>query len=247
MVQGRGPGAQRGTGDMGCGGPEGKLRRLEDRAAVRFAPIESHLRRRDGSDEFRQATPHDTSRQRAASDATLRPLGMVRRRSPSPPSRPKVFAIIYERVRLTPGVATCPPQVEWLDKAQDLNKIRKWKGLGGTVPRLLLPVVLLLGGCTSVGDSDEVRAGLYLGAVSVSVPATRGHVSAVQVKTLGLGWDGGPFLGWRSGSWIEADPAKCQLLVVIRAPAEAANAVKVIESLEGQNPCIVDFTNTLRS
>ena len=87
---------------------------------------------------------------------------------------------------------------------------------------------------------------MFIGVVRVTMPDRKGELSAIDVKTLGFGWDAGPFVGWRAGNWVMADPAKCQLLIVIRSPAQAENAAKVIQSLEGQEPCIADFTHTLR-
>jgi hypothetical protein len=112
--------------------------------------------------------------------------------------------------------------------------------------RVALILLSLAAGCTTVESGGAGRASFYFGATSVRIPRTQGNVSAVSVRALGMGWDGGPFLGWRSGSWITADPANCQLLVVIRSAVETANAVQIINALEGQNPCIVDYTNTLR-
>jgi len=110
--------------------------------------------------------------------------------------------------------------------------------------RFVVIVALLLAGCTSVEPGRAPRSQFHLGAVAVRVPKTVGNVTAVSVKTLGVSWDDGLNIGWRSGAWITADPAKCQLLIIIRNAAEAANAIKIIKSLEGQQPCIVDFTNS---
>lgn len=87
---------------------------------------------------------------------------------------------------------------------------------------------------------------VFVGVVRVVTPAVRGDVAAIDVDAAGLGWDGGPWLGWRSGSWISADPARCQLLVIVRSPAQAANAARVLGALEGLDPCIADHTDTLR-
>ncbi len=80
----------------------------------------------------------------------------------------------------------------------------------------------------------------------IVMPDSTDKLSAIDAKTLGVGWDRGPYLGWKSGNWIVADPAQCQLIVVIRSAAQAANAAKVLQSLRGQQPCIVDYTHRLR-
>lgn len=105
---------------------------------------------------------------------------------------------------------------------------------------------LLLCGCATLNTEGPARTNLYIGAVSVTIPQTQGDVSAVGVRALGFGWEQGPFVGWRSSNWITADPANCQLLIVIRSDVETANAARILNALGGQNPCIVDYTNTLR-
>jgi hypothetical protein len=112
--------------------------------------------------------------------------------------------------------------------------------------RMVLIFACLAAGCTTVEPGGGSRSAFLLGATSVRIPRTQGEVSAIAVRTLGFGWDGGPFLGWRSGNWITADPANCQLLIVIRSAVETANAVRIINALEGQNPCIVDYTQAPR-
>jgi hypothetical protein len=107
-------------------------------------------------------------------------------------------------------------------------------------------LLALLGGCTTVPSEGEARSAVHLGLTSVRIPQTRGHVFAASARTFGVGWDAGPFIGWRSANWIVADPAGCQLLVVIRQAVEADNAIRILNALEGQSPCIVDYTNTLR-
>jgi hypothetical protein len=91
-------------------------------------------------------------------------------------------------------------------------------------------------------DGPPFRTKTYIGVVRVERPALSGWPRVSEVKALGAGWDGGPWLGWRSDSLIEADPSKCQLIVVIRAPVEAANAAEVLRSLKGMQPCVVDYT-----
>ena len=84
-----------------------------------------------------------------------------------------------------------------------------------------------------------------LGLVRIVVPDGQGKLSAIDVKTLGVGWDRGPYLGWKEGNWIVADPANCQLLIVIRSTAQAENASKVLQALGEQQPCVVDYTHRL--
>ena len=111
--------------------------------------------------------------------------------------------------------------------------------------RFALALTLFTCACTTVEAGGSRQSQFYWGATSVEIPQTQGDVSAISVRTLGIGWDRGPFLGWRAGSWISADPGNCQLLIIIRSPVESSNAIEIIRALEGQNPCIVDYTNSL--
>lgn len=109
----------------------------------------------------------------------------------------------------------------------------------------MLALTLALGGCATVNASESGRSLWFVGVVRVVLPDKAGKLAAVDVKSLGMGWDSGPFLGWKAGNWIIADPGDCQLLIVIRSPAQAENAAKVLQSLGGQQPCIVDYTRSL--
>jgi hypothetical protein len=108
---------------------------------------------------------------------------------------------------------------------------------------------LTLVGCTTINvvpregmATTDFRKSVHVGILTLRLPATEGNVQAVDVKTLGAGWQSGPFVGWNASNLVTANPADCQLLIIIRSPAQAENAAKVISSLEGQNPCLVDFT-----
>ena len=108
---------------------------------------------------------------------------------------------------------------------------------------------LVLTGCVTVQVGDQAggtrTSRTHIGITRIVTVEKPGAMAAVDVRTLGFGWDKGPFLGWRAGEWVTADPAKCQLLVIVRSPLEADNAAKVLAALEGQNPCIADLTGTL--
>lgn len=108
---------------------------------------------------------------------------------------------------------------------------------------LILPA---LAGCTSIELTPKGSKRLYLGALLVTVPDRQGDLAAYSVKGLGAGWQSGPWLGWRSDHWVSADPAKCQMLVVIRSAAEAENATKVLERLKGEDICVADYTSASR-
>lgn len=104
---------------------------------------------------------------------------------------------------------------------------------------------LLCTACVSslgnVGPNRNGRTLTYVGIVRLSMPAAQDGITYVDVKTLGLGWGGTAFLGWHAGQWITADPARCQLLVIVRSSVEADSAATLFKSLGEQRPCIADF------
>lgn len=116
---------------------------------------------------------------------------------------------------------------------------------------LALLVGLGAGGCTSVsvGSADgQEFAGI--GFYRVRLPATQGTLVAVEREGVGLGWGNlagaGVFLGYDKTEWVIADPADCQLLIVIKSAAQAEHAKEIIALLGDQSPCIVDQTGSLQ-
>lgn len=103
---------------------------------------------------------------------------------------------------------------------------------------------LAVAGCTAVSTGTQKASKLYVGIVRVAAPPSAGLTSVSEVRALGLGLDDGPWLGLRKTSWITADPRDCQMLIIIRSDVEAASAVAIIKSLEGLNPCIVDYSRS---
>ena len=113
---------------------------------------------------------------------------------------------------------------------------------------MVLCVAALSTGCSQVylGERGAGRTHLYAGAVRVSIPETVGDVRAINVSTLGVGMENGVFLGWRRGQYVFARPGECQLLIVIRSRIETEHALRILEAAEGEQLCVVDFSDTLR-
>lgn len=104
-----------------------------------------------------------------------------------------------------------------------------------------LVMMPLLAGCATVTPGEWRGSRTFIGAVRVDVPVTQGDVQAFRVRMLGLGAGrDGVMLGWQDGQWVIADPARCQMVVIIRSEAEAANAAQVLRQLEGQDICVVN-------
>ena len=95
---------------------------------------------------------------------------------------------------------------------------------------------------------DAARPGssrLYFGIVRVRVPVASPAIVAIDVATLGAGFDGALFLGWRQNRLVIARPDQCGLVVIVRAKLEADQAARILEAVKGQQPCIADFSGTL--
>lgn len=110
-----------------------------------------------------------------------------------------------------------------------------------------------LSGCTTVIVTDG-SAGqpalthdlISIGVTRIVVPERKGDLIAFRRTGIGLGFGNAvgasAFLGFDQGEWVIADPAGCQMLVVIRSDADAASTLKVLEKLEGENVCYVNDT-----
>lgn len=109
---------------------------------------------------------------------------------------------------------------------------------------LLALGIPMLAGCTAVAPGNGPSSKVYVGIIRVQTPASTGTTSVTDVRAIGLGVDGGPWAGFRKASWIAANPRECQLVIIIRSNVEAASAAAVLRSLEGQNPCIIDYNRS---
>lgn len=98
--------------------------------------------------------------------------------------------------------------------------------------------------CTTIVTGEGPRRELVsVGITRVIVPERKGELAAVRRTGLGFGFGdavgSAAWLGFDSSEWVIADPASCQLLVVIRNDAEAENAARILDSLKGENICYV--------
>lgn len=101
--------------------------------------------------------------------------------------------------------------------------------------------------CTTlVMGEGETRDIVSLGVTRIKVPERSGDLIAFRRTGLGIGLSNTvgdqAWLGFQSSDWIMADPAKCQMLVVIRSNAEANQAQKILETLKGEDVCYVNDT-----
>lgn len=100
---------------------------------------------------------------------------------------------------------------------------------------LLAP--LLLAGCTTLPVSGRSGEHVYFGLVRVVYPKTRGPLVAADVQALGLGFDGGLFLGWRDSKFVYARPENCRVVVIVRDARDLPHVETMLRNL-GDGACI---------
>lgn len=110
------------------------------------------------------------------------------------------------------------------------------------VAALLLPVSLAA--CVSLPTDGAGKAQYYFGLVRVEYPVSRGKLTAIDVKTLGLGFDGAAFLGWRDSKFVYADAGDCRTVIILRDRAESGHVAQLLRSL-GDKACVADFAGSL--
>jgi len=137
-----------------------------------------------------------------------------------------------------------------------LCKSRVGGNLGRTLSKIRNACIGVLGGfalsgCTTIvlGGEDTLaqkqrRDVVSLGVTRIVIPETHGETVAFKRTGIGLGFGSAvgsaAWLGFDQNEWVIADPAKCQLLVVIRSDVESANAALIVEKLKGVDVC---YTN----
>jgi hypothetical protein len=87
------------------------------------------------------------------------------------------------------------------------------------------------------------RSLVSIGITRIVVPERKGDLVAFRREGFGLGYGNAvgnaAWLGFDKSEWVIADPASCQLLVMIREDVEAENAARIVQSLKGENICYV--------
>jgi hypothetical protein len=111
----------------------------------------------------------------------------------------------------------------------------------------ILPLATL-GACTTIElDPNGSRRVTAVGIVQVRMPSSTGDLTVIERTGVGLGLDrlpgGGAWLGYSDAGWILADPAQCQMIVVIRSSAQARSALQILSQV-GETACVVDQTES---
>jgi hypothetical protein len=99
-------------------------------------------------------------------------------------------------------------------------------------------------GCIVSPQDGKSGVHYYAGVVRVAYPKKSGALTAVDVKTLGLGFDGAVFAGWRDSKFIFAKPDECRTIIILKDRMEIAHVTKLLDSL-GEKPCVADFSHSL--
>jgi hypothetical protein len=110
------------------------------------------------------------------------------------------------------------------------------------VVALLTPI--LMAGCVSIQADGTGKAHYYFGLVKVMYPVSRGRLTAIDVKSIGVGFDGAAFVGWRDSKFVYADAADCRTVIILRDKSESDHVVGLLKSL-GDKACIADFAGSL--
>jgi hypothetical protein len=103
---------------------------------------------------------------------------------------------------------------------------------------------VLCQGCTvTLPAEGPTREIVSVGVTRIIVPERKGNLLAFRRSGIGIGFGdaiaSAAWLGFDRSEWVIADPAKCQMLVVIRDDVEAESAGRILESLKGENVCYV--------
>jgi hypothetical protein len=108
----------------------------------------------------------------------------------------------------------------------------------------LLLAAIALQSCTVVPSDGVGKAHYYFGLVRVAYPESRGKLTAIDVKSLGIGFDGAAFLGWRDSKFVYAEPEDCRTVIILRDRIEEDHVTKMLEAL-GDKACVADFAGSL--
>ncbi len=106
---------------------------------------------------------------------------------------------------------------------------------------------LFLSGCTTiVVDGATERSITSIGVTRIQIPEKQGNLLAFKRTGIGIGYgnavEGAAWLGFDRAEWVIADPAECQLLIIIRSGAEAAQVEQLLGNLGGGEVCFANNT-----
>ena len=104
--------------------------------------------------------------------------------------------------------------------------------------------LLMLSGCTTVTVAEgETKALTAIGIVRLKLPATPNGSLIVERSGIGLGWDklpsGGAWLGLSKAQWVIADPATCQLIMIVKNRQQLESSKAILAEMKGDGICIV--------
>lgn len=112
----------------------------------------------------------------------------------------------------------------------------------------LLCLTFLVSGCASVETSNglgpNASSRLFVGIVLVRTHEQPGRLVGWQTGVLGAEVSRRRLLiGAGSEAKFEADPAKCQVVIVIKRQTDLAAAQNLVNQFKGGNACIADMAS----
>ena len=110
----------------------------------------------------------------------------------------------------------------------------------------ILLATSVLPSCVAVPSDGTAKTHYYFGFVRVAYPESRGKLTAIDVKSMGLGFDGAAFLGWRDSKFVYAEPDDCRTVIILRDRIAADHVAQMLKSL-GEKACVADFAGSLSS
>ena len=105
--------------------------------------------------------------------------------------------------------------------------------------------VMTVTACTQpISATDKVSKDWFgVGITRIKHAEKSSDLIAYERTTTGLGTSRDTvFLGWHRVQEVIADPANCQMVVIIRNGQELGQARTVLEQLKGVDICVADFS-----
>ncbi|MCM0031887.1 hypothetical protein [Sandarakinorhabdus limnophila] len=106
-----------------------------------------------------------------------------------------------------------------------------------------IAAAFLLSACVSTPRDGTGKYHQYFGFVRIFYPDSRGKLIAIDVKTLGIGFDGAAFIGWRESKFVYAKAEDCRTVIILRDKLEVPHVVRILQAL-GERGCVADFSGS---
>lgn len=109
---------------------------------------------------------------------------------------------------------------------------------------MLIAVPVMLSSCANVPLDGRSGVHYYFGLVRVVFPRNGEMLTAFDVKTLGVGFDGAAFAGWRDSQFMFAKADDCRVIIILKSKMELGHLRTLLDNL-GEKPCVADYSHSL--